>query len=141
MKWQGRMETVLPGVILDGGHNKAGVAEFVKTARRLEEKHPVALLFSAVSDKDYEHMIEIICQELHFHTVVITEVGCDRSVSTGELAACFGRFSKAEIIEKPQIGEALDTALKRKGEEGILFCVGSLYLVGGIKRELRRRSA
>ena len=141
MRWQGRMETVLPGVILDGGHNEAGVAEFVKTARRLEQKHPVTLLFSAVSDKDYEHMIETICRELHFHTVVITEVGGSRAVSTKELAAYFGRFSGAEVIEQPQIAEAMDIALKRKGEEGILFCVGSLYLVGGIKRELRRRSA
>ena len=32
MRWQGRMETVLPQVIIDGAHNEAGVEEFVKTA-------------------------------------------------------------------------------------------------------------
>lgn len=141
MQWQGRMECVLPGVILDGGHNRAGVAEFVKTARRLEEAHPVTLLFSAVNDKDYEHMIETICQELHFHTVVVTEVDCDRVVRTGELTGYFKRFCQAQIIEEPGIGDALDAALRSKGEDGILFCVGSLYLVGGIKKELIRRNA
>ncbi len=139
MKWQGRMETVLPGVILDGGHNKAGVAEFVKTAKRLEENYPVTLLFSAVSDKDYEHMIETICRELRFHTVVVTEVGCNRAVPASHLAACFRRFSKVRILECPKISDALETALEAKGEDGMLFCVGSLYLVGDIKRELRNR--
>lgn len=139
MKWQGRMETVLPGVILDGGHNKAGVAEFVKTAKRLEEDHPVTILFSAVNDKDYEHMIETICKELHFHTVVITEVDCDRVVRTEELASYFRRFTDVKLVERPLIADALDTALEIKGEQGILFCVGSLYLVGGIKKVLRER--
>ena len=139
MKWQGRMETVLPGVILDGGHNKAGVAEFVKTAKRLEENHPVTILFSAVNDKDYEHMIETICRELHFHTVVITEVDCDRAVRTEELAAYFRKFTDVRIVERPLIADALDTALEIKGEQGILSCVGSLYLVGGIKKVLSAR--
>ena len=62
MRWQGRMETVLPGVIIDGAHNEAGVEEFVKTARRLEADCPVTLLFAAVGDKDYRHMIETICR-------------------------------------------------------------------------------
>ena len=35
MRWEGRMEPVLPGVILDGAHNDSGIDEFVKTARQL----------------------------------------------------------------------------------------------------------
>lgn len=35
MRWEGRMEPVLPGVILDGAHNDSGIEEFVKTARQL----------------------------------------------------------------------------------------------------------
>ena len=137
MKWQGRMETVLPGVILDGGHNEAGVAEFVKTAKRLEKNHPVTILFSAVSDKDYEHMIETICKELNFHTVVITQVGSYRAVEMEELSSRFRKFTDVPLIERPDIKDAFDTALEIKGEDGILFCVGSLYLVGGIKKVLR----
>ena len=37
MRWQGRMETILPGVILDGAHNDAGVEEFVRTAKKFEK--------------------------------------------------------------------------------------------------------
>ena len=31
-RWQGRMETILPGVIVDGAHNEDGVRRFVETA-------------------------------------------------------------------------------------------------------------
>ncbi len=33
-RWQGRMETILPGVIVDGAHNEDGVRRFVETAER-----------------------------------------------------------------------------------------------------------
>ena len=32
-RWQGRMETILPGVIVDGAHNEDGVEKFVETVR------------------------------------------------------------------------------------------------------------
>ena len=54
MRWQGRMETVLPGVILDGAHNDSGVEEFVKTAQKFQVNTKVTMLFSCVKEKDYE---------------------------------------------------------------------------------------
>jgi dihydrofolate synthase/folylpolyglutamate synthase len=41
-------------------------------------------------------------------------------------------------VEISSIPEAFDEALSRKGD-GILFCVGSLYLVGSLKSLLRSR--
>lgn len=137
MRWQGRMETVLPQVIIDGAHNEAGVEEFVKTAKRLEADYPVTLLFAAVGDKDYRHMIETICRELRIEQVIVTEVGGYRSVNAEEPAALFKEFGDAEVFAYPDVEEAFFAALKKKGD-GILFCVGSLYLVGSIKSILRR---
>lgn len=137
MRWQGRMETVLPQVIIDGAHNEAGVEEFVKTAKRLEADYPVTLLFAAVGDKDYRHMIETICRELRIETVIVTEVGGYRSVDAKEPAALFEKFGNARVLAYPDVEEAFFAALKEKGD-GILFCVGSLYLVGSIKGILRR---
>ena len=137
MRWQGRMETVLPQVIIDGAHNEAGVEEFVKTAKRLEADYPVTLLFAAVGDKDYRHMIEKICRGLRIERVIVTEVGGYRSVNVKEPAALFKKFGDAEVLAYPDVEEAFSVALKKKGD-GILFCVGSLYLVGSIKSILRR---
>lgn len=137
MRWQGRMETVLPGVIIDGAHNEAGVEEFVKTAKRLEGDEPVTLLFAAVGDKDYRRMIERICRGLRIDRVIVTEVGGYRAVDAKEPAAFFEQYGRARVIVCPDVEEAFSRALAEKGD-GILFCAGSLYLVGSIKSILRR---
>ncbi len=138
MRWQGRMEQVLPGVIIDGAHNEAGVEEFVKTARRLEADDPVTLLFAAVGDKDYRHMIETICREFRLERVIVTEVGGYRSVDVRKPEALFREFGQKQVTACPDVEEAFDEAMKEKGD-GILFCVGSLYLVGSIKSILKKR--
>lgn len=38
----------------------------------------------------------------------------------------------------PDLEEAFAKALQLRGEKGMLFCVGSLYLVGEIKDVIRR---
>ena len=41
-----------------------------------------------------------------------------------------------EVVE--DVEKAFGRALEVKGDDGMLFCVGSLYLVGGIKDVIRR---
>ena len=138
MRWQGRMEQVLPGVIIDGAHNEAGVEEFVKTARRLEADDPVTLLFAAVGDKDYRHMIRDDVPGAPSGTCDchrgrgLPERGCE------EARGAFREFGQKQVTACPDVEEAFDEAMKEKGD-GILFCVGSLYLVGSIKSILKKR--
>lgn len=70
-KWQGRMETVLPGVIVDGAHNADGIAQFVKTVQSVQERYRIVLLFSAVVEKNYEEMIHTICSQTTPSAVVV----------------------------------------------------------------------
>lgn len=139
-RWQGRMETVLPGVVVDGAHNEDGVARFVETAARFQKECPVTLLFSAVDDKDYRKMIREICDEISFAHVVTTSVGGYRAVPAEELAEIFRSCGcgQAEAVE--EIPAAFEAARKQKGD-GMLFCVGSLYLVGAVKAYLQQRAA
>lgn len=138
MHWQGRMETVLPGVIFDGAHNDSGVEEFVKTARKFQKDTKVTMLFSCVREKDYEGMIRTICENISFECAVITQIESDRCVPSSELAEIFQRYTDKPVVEISSIPEAFETALEKKGD-GILFCVGSLYLVGSLKSLLRSR--
>ena len=140
-KWQGRMETILPGVIVDGAHNEDGVERFVETAEYFQEKHPLTLLFSAVNDKDYPGMIHTICSRLHFRRVVTTQVGGYRQVPCTELKELFEKEGCASVEAAPTVAEAFELACGKKGEDGLLFCVGSLYLVGEIKAEVARRKS
>lgn len=138
MHWQGRMETVLPGVILDGAHNDSGVEEFVKTARKFQKDTKVTMLFSCVQDKDYEGMIQRICESIDFDSVVVTQLDSYRQVPVETLTAIFRKYTKQPVIEIASIPDAFQEALDRKGD-GILFCVGSLYLVGSLKSLLRSK--
>lgn len=132
-RWQGRMETILPGVIVDGAHNEDGVRRFVETAERFQDEYPLTLLFSAVNDKDYQDMIHTICQKIRFRKVVTTEVGGYREVPSAELAEIFQKEGCKDVANSDSIQEAFYMAIEAKGEDGMLFCVGSLYLVGEIK--------
>ena len=132
-RWQGRMETILPGVIVDGAHNEDGVRRFVETAERFQDEYPLTLLFSAVNDKDYQDMIHTICQKIKFRKVVTTEVGGYREVPSAELAEIFQKDGCKDVANSDSIQEAFYMAIEAKGEDGMLFCVGSLYLVGEIK--------
>ncbi len=138
-RWQGRMETVLPGVVLDGAHNADGIREFIRTVTEVQERKDVSLLFSAVADKEYEKMIREICEEAHFSRVTVTQVGGSRVVPAGQLAEVFRKYTEAPVTAYADVAEAFEAALAGRGD-GMLFCAGSLYLVGELKSCLRSRS-
>lgn len=137
--WEGRMETILPGVIVDGAHNADGVARFVETACHFRKENRIILLFSAVSDKDYPSMIRTICEKIQPHGVVTTQIWGSRAVPAKELADLFRQCGCEEVYAEPVIGEAFERAVSLR-EDGMLFCVGSLYLVGEIKAYLAQRT-
>ena len=132
-RWPGRMETVLPGVVLDGAHNADGIREFIRTAADVRGRRPVSLLFSAVVEKEYEKMIREICEDMRPEFVVVTQVGGARVVPAETLAEVFCRYTKVPVVAKADVGEAFAEALARRGDS-MLFCVGSLYLVGELKK-------
>ena len=136
-RWQGRMETIAPGIIVDGAHNEDGVRRFVETAAHFQKQYPVTLLFSAVSDKDYQDMIREMCEAISFCHVVTTEVGGYREVPAEELAEIFRQNGCEHVSAFSRIPEAYEEAVRKKGEDGMLFCAGSLYLVGEIKTYLQ----
>lgn len=130
--WPGRMETILPGVIVDGAHNADGVAQFVKTVHQFRQNNRVVLLFSAVSDKEYDKMIQIICEDIKPHAIVTTQITGERQVTADVLAGLFEKNGAEKVYAEAEVGNALKKALELQ-EDGMVFCVGSLYLIGEIK--------
>lgn len=137
VKWQGRMEEVLPGVIFDGAHNLAAIREFTKSIRLQREAegeiHPLIILFSAVADKDYSHMIELLCKESKADAYVIAKVDNKRGAQADTLAALFRKYTDRPVYREDTLADAFTRALNEKGSEGKLYCLGSLYLVGELK--------
>lgn len=132
-QWAGRMEQVLPDIYLDGAHNQGGVRAFVETARELTRNRRCVLLFSAVREKNYQDMIENIVRGLPCSEVVVASLDTPRSLSVEELTKTFSRSTNCKIVACQNVSEGWKRALELKTQEKILFCVGSLYLVGEIK--------
>lgn len=138
VRWPGRMETILPGVIADGAHNADGIAQFIKTVKHFRKDHRIVLLFSAVADKQYEEMIRLICGEILPDAVVTTQVGGEREIPADELAEIFRKYGEKKVTALSDVSAAFQEAYSLK-EEGMLFCVGSLYLIGKIKSLLNSK--
>ena len=139
IKWPCRMEMAAPGVIIDGAHNEDGIAQFVSTAGYFAKENEITILFTAVADKHYHEMIGEICEGIHPSHVVATQIDGSRVVPAEVLAEDFRKAGCTDVCAEPEIGAAYEKALGKKGS-GMLFCVGSLYLAGGLKAYLAKRN-
>lgn len=139
MNWEGRMELVAPHFTVDGAHNPGALFEFAKSIHAIcpnmhEEELPV-IIFSAVSDKKYDQMIEFLCREVQAKAYIVTEIEDRRRVPAGELAELFQKYTNRPVYVSSGIDEAIRTAYEIR-EEREIYCLGSLYLVGMVKKYL-----
>ena len=136
-RWPGRMEQVLPDVFLDGAHNEEGIRQFLLAMKDIAGNRPVSLLFSVMADKAYAGMIRMLSAQGNIVRITVTQTQGSRAVPVRELAREFCRYTDAAVLVAEDPGEAFLAALEKK-EDGILFCAGSLYLIGEIKKTIRR---
>ena len=155
--WAGRMEETLPNVFLDGAHNVDGIRAFLDSVKEDDCKGRRTLIFSAVSDKEYGKMLQMILETGLFKEVLVTEVFGERGVPAEKLLASARILGKElqkgqqEENELPQNGticnnipnfqEAICTALTKQQHFDYIYIVGSLYLVGQVKKLLSNHLA
>lgn len=144
VKWPGRMEFITSNVVVDGSHNADGIDEFVKEFKNTFVKGDKYILFSVVKDKDFDYMIKKLAS-LNTKKIFITKIDSARALDTKEILDKFKLYKDLnkdfnndknsldiEVIDDTK--KALDKAISSLNEDDILFCTGSLYLVGEIKK-------
>ena len=132
-RWPGRMEALGERFYVDGAHNVAGIDAFVKTIARSFSRQPLYLVFAAAGDKDYTEMIRQLTSIPNLKGVVVTEIDSGRRAHHEETAEVFHKNWNGMITSTYNIKEAVSLGLLMRGPDGVLCCVGSLYLVGSIK--------
>ena len=137
--WHGRMEEIEKDIIIDGAHNEPAIVEFTENAMKLAKVNnkKIKLLISVVKDKEVEKIFDIITSKLEVKKYYLTAMNSYRSNSTDELYNSLNilleknkRQSKISCYNSSI--EAFNEAKKEKADDEILFCVGSLYLMGEI---------
>lgn len=137
--WAGRMEEVADDVYVDGAHNEDGITAFLTSVKSSPDLRRRILLFSVVSDKEYEDMIRRVEESGLFETYIIAGIADDRGLSGEQIVSCFQKSRAEDIHLCESVREAYDTAIALKGE-GVLYVAGSLYLAGEIKALLKEES-
>ena len=133
MRWAGRMEEVLPQVYIDGAHNEDGVEAFLESVRagwQQEKGKRCFLVFSAVNDKKYDKMIEMLTQLSCVTDFCITRIPGQRGVNINELEKQFRIYTDRNIHVFDEIRDAFEFCMHQKGEKDVVYIVGSLYLAG-----------
>lgn len=130
MRWEGRMEQILPGVYVDGAHNPGAVEQLCQTIARKGGQW--RLLFAVCGDKDYSSMIRML-GDIPWQKIYITKLESTRGAGTAEILQCFRQVTDAPCDAFERIEQAFGAALHDKNNARLL-CLGSLYLVGEIKR-------
>jgi dihydrofolate synthase/folylpolyglutamate synthase len=131
--WPGRLERVLdrPLVLLDGAHNPAAaraLAEFVKqelAGRQLR------LVYASMRDKAIGEISEILFPLAE--EVYLTRPEQARAATPEEILAA-ARFRPPRVFLEAAPPRALERACRASSPEDVVLAVGSLFLVGAIKK-------
>lgn len=137
-RWAGRMERAGENLYLDGAHNPGGVKAFIQAAASMaaRQKKKAYLLFGAVSDKDHREMARLLCEGISWAGIGVVHIDSSRSMDTKALAEAFSQAYKGPVSAFETAGEALREMKGQAGDE-LLFCAGSLYLIGELKVQLK----
>lgn len=131
----GRFEVVRenPIVVLDGAHNDAGMKTFVKTAKREFEGKNTVTVVGFLEDKDVDGMIASL-KNLKT-SFIVTEPDNPRKLTSDKLSKLLEEEGQKVVgIMNPK--EVVEYINGCQGQWDAVLVVGSLYLIGEIRRRL-----
>jgi dihydrofolate synthase/folylpolyglutamate synthase len=133
--WPGRLEMVVPGVLLDAAHNPDGARALVEA---LPAVRPRSLVLSVVRGKAVAEMLAILAP--HFDVICVTRSPSARSLSPAELAALMPAGCRAVVrqIEDPiaALAQARQEMAAHRDRHGLTVVAGSIFLVGEVRAAL-----
>jgi dihydrofolate synthase/folylpolyglutamate synthase len=135
-RWPGRLEVVLecPLVMLDGAHNPAAAREIAAFVRDELAGKRVRIVYASMRDKAIAEISEILfplAEEIY-----LTRPGLERAATPEEILAA-ARVRPERVVIEPEPARALERACQASGPQDVVLAVGSLFLVGDIKKALK----
>ena len=125
-------------VVVDGGHNPAGVRASVAAVRSTFEDRPLAVVFGGLRDKDIGSMLTALTKEADL--LVLTRAANERAADPDlvlrehDVRDSGGRPGR--VIENPKL--ALNVAVNEaRASGGVVLATGSLYLAAAVLGVLR----
>lgn len=132
--WPGRLEYIEPWLLLDGAHNIDGVKAFVAYMNTLGSSIKAEVVFACMDNKDYKDMCDAVLDIKQLKHIHLARLPYQRAVKAEVMAATFESLGFSQVSILDNIKEFLETKAKDIGDETLLCAIGSLYLVGAIKK-------
>ncbi len=138
-RWPGRAEVVaLPAgrrVVLDAAHNAEGAQVLAALLGELPAACTLDLIFGALGDKDVAAMLRHLAPCAR--NLVVTTAPSERARPAADLAEMAGTTPSCRVWSEPEPAAALSRGLDL-GADVLVIC-GSIFLIGDLRQELRRR--
>jgi dihydrofolate synthase/folylpolyglutamate synthase len=134
--WLGRLEAVLdqPLVLLDGAHNPDAAREVAAFLREHLRSRRRRLVYASMRDKAIGEISEILfslSDELY-----LTRPDVARAATPEEILAA-SRVRPPRVSIEPDPARAVENACRASSPEDVVLVLGSLFLVGAVKKALR----
>ncbi len=136
--WPGRLEVLSrrPLIVVDGAHNVEGMTALAEALRLYWPGKRVVCLLGMLADKQRELALEPLLP-LIAQAVITPPPYLGRSGDWQRLAEiCQGQGVPAFLVEDNAEACREALALLKTGAYDLLLACGSLYLLGGIRRQL-----
>lgn len=142
-RWPGRLESMpgKPAVIIDGAHNLQGASilrnfmQYHLSGKKMRDRRLIGVA-GILKDKDAGAMLAETAPL--FDELIVTEPPNERALKAKALKAAAGAYCDS-VEEIPDWRRAVEAALEKAGEEGVVMVFGSLYLAGSVRSVLKNR--
>ena len=132
VSWPVRMELVdqNPLFYVDGGHNPQCIEAALACLRSLrKESQPLVFLTGILKEKDWQTMVAMLKEESN--TFVIVEPDSSRALDRQTIASSIQELGGDATICS-SVEEGIQKARALATHEGLVCCIGSLYLAGEV---------
>ena len=137
-RWPGRMEVVHtePVILLEGAHNPQGAQAAAETLRTLFQDRKIVLLLGMLADKDVAGVLSAVTPLAE--AAVTVAPPSPRALSAEALRQLLPRTLPGRACHPME--EAVRTAAAAAGPQGAVCALGSLYMVGAVRRAVQALS-
>jgi len=131
MRWAGRLEVVHqePIVILDGGHNPAALKAVLTELDQFPARRRL-VVFGASANKKLGELAALVAD--HFDRFYLAQAPTPRAATPKQLAPFFPIENTTLVAEG--VLTATRLALKESEPEDLIAVLGSIYVVGEVKK-------
>lgn len=139
VSWKGRLEVLSnnPYVVIDGAHNIQGIETLSRNIKKYFKYENLYLILGILADKDVEEMIKIITpMAKKVYAVTPNSIRGELAESLKDEVIKFNKNCKA--FDKYE--EAYLEALKDASEKDLILASGSLYMIGDMRKIIRKIS-